>query len=464
MELAMKVRRIISCLLLTACCTCFGSSFTINASGIQSDAAEKAAWPTEPEIAGGAAIVMDVNSKTILYEKNVHEQLYPASITKIMTALLAVENSELDEKVTFSYDSVHKTEGSGIWRDVDEVMTMEQCLYALMLNSANECAYAIAEHTGKTYEDFVKMMNERASALGCKDTHFNNPHGLPDEEHYTSCYDMALIASEAIQNDTFREITGTKRYEIPPTNKHPDEITYLKNHQKMLFEDEKYYYEYCIGGKTGYTSVAGSTLVTFAEKDGMTLVCVVMKEESPGHYEDSIALLNYCFENFRAYNIAENLKEDTEAKFPEDGFLSCDSFANIDKEAGIVLPVGAEFKDADTEVLYDEKKKDTVGTLQYTYAGHVVGSVDIEIMPEDVKEYSFKKQENAKEQEEKKVVKISVTKIIFVILGVLALAAAAFGIYKFKDNFYILRYRFRTRKKGTVGNDVIKRKRRKRKR
>lgn len=451
----MKVKKLLSCLILTVCCTVFGGQLTIYA---------EENWPQGPEIYGGSAIIMDVDSGTVLYEKNSHEQLYPASITKIMTALLAIENSQLEEKVTFSYDSVHKTEGSGIWRDVDEVMTMEQCLYALMLNSANECAYAIAEHTGGTFEDFVDMMNERAALLGCTDTHFNNPHGLTDEQHYTSAYDMALIASEAIKNDLFRQITGTKRYDIPPTNKHPDETTYLTNHQKMLWEGEKYYYEYCIGGKTGYTEAAGNTLVTYAQKDGMTLVCVVMKENPTQQYEDSIALLNFCFDNFKSYSIAENLDANMTVQLPESDFLSIEEFAKIDENAGIVLPAEAEFSDAKLEIITDTENETIAGTLQYTYGDRVVGSVDIVRTEEEIKEYPFEESKINQEQEPEKVIHINGKKILIVIAIIILLAAAGFGIYKFGDNFYLIRYKLYSRRKQNVGNEVIRRKRRRRRR
>ena len=205
-------------------------------------------WPEGPQIAGDSAIIMEASTGTVLYEKNSHEHCYPASITKIMTSMLAVKNSSLDEEVTFSKDAVYKTEGSGISRDIGEVMTMKECLYGLMLESANECGYAIAEHTGGGYDNFVKMMNDEAKRLGCKDTQFNNPHGLPDENHWTCAYDMALISREALKNDVFRMIVNTRRYTIPPTNKHQEE-TYLSNHHKMRNNykgDERYLYEYCI--------------------------------------------------------------------------------------------------------------------------------------------------------------------------------------------------------------------------
>ena len=357
----------------------------------------KGLWPEGPEVAGESAIVMEASTGTILYEKNSHAQYYPASITKIMTGLLATEHSALDEKVTFSHDSVYLTEGSGIARDVDEVMTMEECLYGMMLASANECAYAIAEHTGKSYDKFIKMMNKKAKKLGCKDTHFANPHGLPNEEHLTSAYDMALISREALNDDIFRAIVGTKQYIIPPTNKHTEE-TPLVNHHKMLTNylgDEQYLYDYCIGGKTGYTSVAGNTLVTFAEKDGMTLICVVMKEQAPNHYLDTRALFDYCFDNFQLWNIAENEKtygqENKEIKMFEDE----EAFVGLDKNGCIVLPQTAAFTDATPEVIEMADSKDVIGKIQYTYADHIVGETDIKVTGKKVSEFDFKEKKHS---------------------------------------------------------------------
>ena len=153
---------------------------------------------------------------------------YPASTTKLMTALLALEHSNLDETITFSSDAVFKNEtnSSHIARDVGEQMSMEQTLYGVLLASANECAYAIAEHVGANmggdYNTFIQAMNDRAKELGCVNTHFVNSSGLHDDQHYTCAYDLALIAREAYQNETLRKMVGTRRYEIPPTNKHAD--------------------------------------------------------------------------------------------------------------------------------------------------------------------------------------------------------------------------------------------------
>ena len=247
----------------------------------QNTQAQAAQWPTGPEVQASSAVVMDASTGTVLFEKDADTPRYPASITKIMTTLLALENCSLDEVVHFSATAVYENEGgtSHIARDLDEEMTLEQCLYAIMLESANECSYAVAEHVGGgDYQKFIDMMNAKAAELGCTNTHFNNCNGLPDPNHVVSARDMALISREAIKNSMFRKIVGTVRYEIPPTNKHADP-TPLNNHHQMIsaYKGRQNLYEYCVGGKTGWTSDAGNTLVTFAEKDGMTLICVVMQ-------------------------------------------------------------------------------------------------------------------------------------------------------------------------------------------
>jgi len=342
--------------------------------------ADEVSWPTGPEVTADSAIVIEATTGTVLYEKNADAQHYPASITKIMTTLLALENSSLDEVVTFSADAVYKNEGdsSHIARDLDEQMTMEQCLYAVMLESANECAYAVAEHVGEgDYQAFVDLMNAKAEELGCTNTTFTNANGLPDEAHVTSYRDMALIAQAAIENSTFRQIIGTVQYTIPPTNKHTEE-TVLNNHHRMIspYKGTTYLYEYCIGGKTGYTVAAGNTLVTYAEKDGMLLICVVM--QAPSQYEDTTSLFEYCFANYAMYNVAEN-----ETRYGDTGistvtlFSQVDPFAELDPDAQIILPATADFTDTEVEISYENVSAGTVGTLVYSYGGKQVGTADV---------------------------------------------------------------------------------------
>ncbi len=337
-------------------------------------------WPKQSdEITADAAILMDVDTGTILYKKNINTKHYPASITKILTVLVAVENSRMDEVVTFSHDSVYKTEGSGISRDVGEKMTMEQCLYAVMLESANECAYAVAEHIAGSMQKFVKMMNDRAKQLGCKNTNFANPHGLPDENHYVTAKDMAVIARAAYENETFRLLCGTKRYTIPPTNKHR-EPTYLVNHHKMLYPKDtaEYLYDYCTGGKTGYTIAAGSTLVTYAQKEGMTLLTVILKGTSPNYWNETRSLLEFGFENFNLCNVAEHFGSDESSEEEKlDTLNTNDPYAQIDPQAKIILPKSVNFNKTSMEISYENLPDNSLAQLVYTYGKRKIGVADI---------------------------------------------------------------------------------------
>lgn len=422
-------------------------------------------WPEGPAVDSPCVILMEMSTGTVLYEKNSTEQNYPASITKIMTTLLALENSDLNEIVTFSTEAIDNTEGSGIARDYGEQMTMEQCLYAVMLSSANECAYAVAEHVGGTVENFVDMMNAKAQELGCETTHFVNPHGLFDENHYTSCYDMALIAKAAYENETFRIITGTARYTIPPTNKHEEE-TPLLNHNEMLYpwQHLKYRYEYCTGGKTGYTNVARTTLVTFAEKDGMKLVCVVMRTESPSQWTDSTNLFNYAFDNFQLFNIADNETAYDTSEAIEVGALNNNkAFVELDDEACVVLPKTTEFADASSQITYDANDKDVVGTLTYTYAGKLVGSADIVRTGVEVQGFVF---DNEDDTSEDTTVRINPVTIVMVILGIIVLALLIFFAKQFIDNYYIIRHNIEVRRyrREQYHHGRTRRKRRRRRR
>lgn len=356
-------------------------------------------WPEMPKVEAPSICVLEISTGTILYERNMDEQNYPASITKIMTALLALENCSLDEIVTFSEKAVYGNEGdtSHISRDIGEKMTMEECLYGMMLESANECAWAIGEHIGGSMDAFTKMMNERAAGLGCTNTHFNNPNGLPDEEHWTSAHDMALIAAEAYKNETFRVITGAGSYTIPPTNKH-EEPTPLHNHHKMVYPfhgDYEYLYEYATGGKTGYTNAAGNTLVSYAQKEDMPIVCVVMREKSPYHYTDTRIMFDYCFENFKLLHVADY---ETDPSADKD----VQAFADIDENAAVVLPSSASFSDLTSKIVYESSEENVLGTLVYSYGDRIVGRANVEMNDIASDGYAFTERirENDEEEEE----------------------------------------------------------------
>lgn len=457
MSKKLNYRRFI-CMLL-----CMFSLFQVNP--VKVSATEY--WPEGPEVQSPSVILMEMSTGTILYEKDSMSKNYPASITKIMTTLVVLENCDLNEVVTFSDEAIDNTEGSGIARDYGEQMTVEQCLYAVMLASANECAYAVAEHVAGSMDKFVDMMNDKAAELGCTNTHFCNPHGLFTEDHYTSCHDMALIAKAAYENETFRIITGTARYTIPPTNKH-EEPTELQNHNEMLFpwQTLKYRYDSCTGGKTGYTDVARSTLVTFAERDGMSLVCVVMHTESPNQWMDSISLFDYGFDNFQIYNIADNeTKYDTSEAIEVGALNHNKSFVSIDEEAGIILPKTNEFSDAVSEITYGEKGDSVVGTIDYTYAGHQVGKADIVRTGIEVEGFVFDNQKKESQEEEAvSTVRITPLMIIGIVLTIVILVIIGIVIKYIADNYYIIRHNIEVRKSRREQFTRIKNRKQKRRR
>ncbi|MBM7855924.1 D-alanyl-D-alanine carboxypeptidase (penicillin-binding protein 5/6) [Desulfohalotomaculum tongense] len=249
----------------------------------------------EPQLVGEAAILIDAESGQVLYQKNAHKPMYPASTTKILTALVALEQGELDDVITVSENAV-KTKGSAIWLKEGEQLTLEDMLYALMLNSANDAAVAIAEHFAGTVEQFSLQMNETARRLGAKNTHFTNPHGLPDEEHYTTAYDLAVITRYAMQNKNFARIVNTKTKTIKRGD--PEDFKLLINHNRLLWK-----YRYAIGVKTGYTTKARQCIVAAARRDNRELIAVVLKTEGINIWTDAIRLLDYGFNNFKKQKV-----------------------------------------------------------------------------------------------------------------------------------------------------------------
>lgn len=255
---------------------------------------------TPPDIIADAAIVVDMATGYTLYEKNIQIQEYPASITKIMTATLVLENLNMDEVVTFSHDAVYTIEpgSSSAYAEEGEQLTVEQCLYGLMLISGNDLANALGEKVSGSMDAFAQKMTEKAAELGCIGTQFKNAHGLHDEGHYTTAYDMAIIAMNAWKSsETFQKVCSTVRYDVPPTNM-CNETRYWLNNNRMIRQGEEYYYADCIGGKTGFTNEAGGTLVTFANLNGRQVVCVVLKStNSASAYSDTIKLYDYIKAN-----------------------------------------------------------------------------------------------------------------------------------------------------------------------
>ncbi|MCR5607903.1 MAG: D-alanyl-D-alanine carboxypeptidase [Lachnospiraceae bacterium] len=374
-------------------------AFTLLCSMFDTKECYAAEWPAAPEITSGAAILMDVDSKTILYGKAENEQCYPASITKIMTTMLALENSKPEDVITFSHAAIYNIDSGSthIGMNEGEQIKMQDALYAVMLASANEVANGVAETVAGSNEKFAEMMNNKAAELGCKNTHFVNPHGLQNKNHYTTCYDMALISREALKNEEFRKIIGTSSYTIGETNL-TNEKRAFTNHQQMLSGNKypQYKYEGCLGGKTGYTSSANNTLVTFAERNGVTLVAVIMKSDFNSQYQDTIALMDYGFKNFKSFNILDNEKSDTFkdelSEFNKYFDVSKDDSAclYIDDTSTIILPNDAEYQSAKKEVKFFDNVElkageNRVGEITYSYLDRVVGKHDIILNKTDSK-------------------------------------------------------------------------------
>ena len=264
-------------------------------------------WPQGPEITSTAAVIMEDTTETTIYAKNMDQVLYPGATVKVMTTLLALENAQLSDQVTMTATGVSGVTdgGASISAQLDEVFTVEQCLYAIMLSSANDVALQIAEHIGGSVDGFVQMMNARAAELGCTNTVFTNPTGLPDENQHTTAHDMALIMKAAIDNESFRTIAGTSSYTIPATNVSGGERV-LTNNFAMLNNTDASYYQYCLGGREGYTEASGSTLVCGAEKDGISLIAVVLQGASGTTAAEAVSLLNYGFDNFQLLSLGDN--------------------------------------------------------------------------------------------------------------------------------------------------------------
>lgn len=284
---------------------------------------EQEGWPQGPKVYGKSAIVMDADTKAVLYAKNIDDRHFPASITKIMTAVLAMENGDLNtDKVLFSQESIDFLQPGDAYIAMrpGEEISLKDAMYGMMLASANEVSYAIAENIGKKlqgngtdYEKFITAMNERAKQLGAKNTNFVNPHGLHNENHYTSVYDMALISAELFKYPEILEIMQTGEYTIPPTNLEKEPRIFQQKHE-MLLKYNKHFYQYCVGGKTGYTDEAGNTLVTLADNGKMRLVCVEMETRGQHIYDDTKNLLDYGFRNFGKQEVKKSILEKIEKK------------------------------------------------------------------------------------------------------------------------------------------------------
>lgn len=337
-------------------------------------------WPEGPKVMAETAIVMDMDTEEILYAKGIDEKRAPASTTKILTAMLAIEKVPFETQITFT-DEVNNIEAGSTHIGIKpgETLTMKDCAYAILLASANEVSSGVAEYIGTTVPAFVDMMNQRAKELGCTNTHFVNANGLYDENHYTTAKDLAIIAKAAFQNETFREVVKTPYYIVPKTNI-TDEERWLNNHHKMILQGSEYY-EGCLGGKTGYTEKAGNTLVTYAERNGRKLVCALLADVNiVAQYTDTKALLNYGFDSFQrldttAVSLSPAKSDKLGKQLEEKGLLS-----TALETTSISVP-----KELTEELTYKTTLENNMLNIDYYYGKQQIGSSSMQASDEILK-------------------------------------------------------------------------------
>lgn len=277
-------------------------------------------------VSARSAVLLEQESGRILFEKDAHTKRRIASITKIMTAILAIESGKMDEKATVSNRAIH-TEGSAVYLQEGEKIKLEDLVYGLMLRSGNDAAVAIAEHVGGSVEGFVHMMNQKAAEIGMMNTEFANPHGLDDHEnHYSTAYDMAILTRHAMQNPMYQKISGTKVHRAPNPNEQWDRV--WRNKNKLLTS----LYEYSTGGKTGYTKRAKRTLVSTASKEGMNLVAVTI--DASDDWNDHIAMFNMAYRDYELFKVKESgtLKDIQEKIYKNRLFIKRDVYYPLNDE------------------------------------------------------------------------------------------------------------------------------------
>lgn len=261
-------------------------------------------WPKAPNTVSETAVLMDANTGAVLYDKGMNEYRYPASITKVMTVLTAIENSSPEDLVTFTETGVRDVnwDSTNINMQLGETITMKDCWYAAIIKSANEVCAQMAEYIGGSEAQFIEMMNQKAKEVGCKNTHFANASGLPDPNHYTTAYDMARIMRAGLSNPNFRKVIGATDHTIPATNL--SDARGMHTHMPLIAQGSNLYYEGCIGGKTGNTNDSGHTFIAAAERNGRTYIAVTLRTADLGmNCTDTIALFDYAFNNFETLNL-----------------------------------------------------------------------------------------------------------------------------------------------------------------
>lgn len=342
----------------------------------------------EVSIKSEAAILVEVSTGRILYEKNSTEKMWPASTTKIMTAILVIENGNLNDMVTVTETAIGNIPSGYVTCDlqIGEEISVGDLLNALMIKSANDAAYVLAEHIGGSIDGFSDLMNQKARELGCTGTHFVNPNGIHDDRHYSTAYDLYLIATYAMKNQTFRELVSQTEAVLPATNLYPNEDRILKTTNALINPDSTNYYKNAIGIKTGYTSQAGNCLVSEASRDGLEFISVVLNGD---RFPDSIKLFDYAYDNFtltkvkEKNTVVETIEIENATKETKNLDLLIDeSITIINNKSLDVNQIIPEIKLKD-ELLAPIKAGDEIGSIKYKvddieYSSKLLAATDVE--------------------------------------------------------------------------------------
>ena len=340
---------------------------------------QSVSFANEVTLNSEAAILVEISTGRIIYEKNSTKKLYPASTTKILTAILVIENCNLDDLVTVRESALNNIPTGYVTCNLraGEILTVRDLLYALMIPSANDAAYVLAEHVGGSVENFSVMMNDKAREIGCKTTHFVNPNGIHDDSHYSTAYDLYLIANYSMKNETFRNLVSVTEYTLPATEKYPSDDRILKTTNELLNKNSRnYYYKNAIGIKTGYTVKAGNCLVAAASRDGLEFIAVVLNCVTTeaclnSRYVDSKKLFEYAYDNFTLTKIIEKgsvvQSLEVEKGTKETKFLDL----VIDETITVVNNKSIDMNSVIPEITLNEiieapiSAGDTIGTIKY---------------------------------------------------------------------------------------------------
>ena len=354
-----------------------------------------------PELGSEAAILIETSTGRILYEKNAYEKKYPASTTKVLTAILALENCKLSDVATVSPNALKSIPNGYVTVNlqIGEELTIKDLLYALMVKSANDAAVVLAEHISGSVENFSVLMNEKAKELGCKNTNFVNPNGIHNDNHYSTAYDLALISQYCMKNETFRKLVLTTSYTLPATNKYPAADRIFSNTNLLLMPNnnnrpDNYYYKNSTGIKTGYTSQAKNCLIAGSSRDGLEFISVVLGAgfTSTGlsiRYLDTISLLNYGYDNFtltkvkEANNVIETIEIEKATKETKHlDLLIKDDITVVNNKSTDINSISPEIQ-LKENLVAPISKGDIIGTIKYVvddieYSSELLAGSDVE--------------------------------------------------------------------------------------